>query len=72
MTYHDGTYHGQQAIEKEYERMYFKLWNKSNYFTTIRRVFPVGNEVRLSGTWSDTYEEAPAGTVHADGTFHGS
>src|SRR5580693_5373018 len=26
-TFHDGTYHGPQAIEKEYERLYFKRWN---------------------------------------------
>ena len=37
-TFHDGTYHGPQAIEKEYERLYFKRWNKSNYGTTIGRI----------------------------------
>jgi uncharacterized protein (TIGR02246 family) len=55
-TFHDGTYHGPQAIEKEYEKLYFKRWNKSNYSTTIGRINAVGNEVRSTGTWSCNYQ----------------
>jgi uncharacterized protein (TIGR02246 family) len=55
-TYHDGTYHGPQAIEREYERLYFKRWNKSNYITTVYRVSAVGNEIRSFGTWSCNYQ----------------
>jgi uncharacterized protein (TIGR02246 family) len=55
-TYHDGTYHGPQAIEREYERLYFKRWNKSNYITTVNRVSAVGNEIRSFGTWSCNYQ----------------
>jgi uncharacterized protein (TIGR02246 family) len=55
-TYHDGTYHGPQAIEKEYERLYFKRWNKSNYITTVDRLSAVGNEIRSFGTWSCNYQ----------------
>jgi ketosteroid isomerase-like protein len=38
LTHHDGSYHGRQAIEKEYERWYFKRWNKHNYATAVARV----------------------------------
>jgi ketosteroid isomerase-like protein len=27
-THHDGSYHGRQAIEKEYVKWYFERWNK--------------------------------------------
>jgi len=63
-TYHDGTYHGPQAIEKKYERLYFKRWNKSNYGTTIGRINAVGSEVRSTGTWSCNYQGN--GTVSSD------
>jgi uncharacterized protein (TIGR02246 family) len=55
-TYHDGTYRGPQAIEKEYERLYFRRWNKSNYITTVDRLSAVGNEIRSFGTWSCNYQ----------------
>jgi uncharacterized protein (TIGR02246 family) len=63
-TFHDGTYHGPQAIEKEYERLYFKRWNKSNYGTTIGRINTVGSEVRSTGTWNCNYQGN--GTVGSD------
>jgi ketosteroid isomerase-like protein len=50
-TYH-GTYYGRQRIEKVYADWCFKRWNKHNWVTTIRKVMPVGNEVRATGMWS--------------------
>ena len=35
-----------------YAEWCFKRWNKHNWVTTIRRVIPVGNEVRAKGIWS--------------------
>jgi uncharacterized protein (TIGR02246 family) len=64
-TYHDGSYHGRQAIENEYAKMYFKRWNKHNYATTVARVTAVGNEVRATGTWTCDYSEA-TGDSHPD------
>jgi uncharacterized protein (TIGR02246 family) len=54
-THHDGSYHGRQAIEKEYVKWYFKRWNKHNYATAIARVTAVGNDVRATGTWTCDY-----------------
>jgi uncharacterized protein (TIGR02246 family) len=65
VTYHDGSYHGRQAIEKEYEKMYFKRWNKHNYATTVARVTAGGNQVRATGNWSCAYSEA-TGDTHPD------
>ena len=50
-TYH-GTFRGRQSIEQVYEDWCFKYWNKHNWTATIRRVIPVGNEVRATGVWS--------------------
>ena len=49
-TYH-GTFRGRQRIQQVYEEWCFKVWNKHNWTTTIRRVIPVGNEVRATGFW---------------------
>jgi uncharacterized protein (TIGR02246 family) len=65
VTYHDGSYHGRQAIEKEYGKMYFKAWNKHAYTTTVARVTAVGNKVRATGTWSCAYSEG-IGDSHPD------
>jgi uncharacterized protein (TIGR02246 family) len=54
-THHDGSFHGRKAIEKEYVQWYFKRWNKHNYATTISRVTAVGNDVRVTGTWTCDY-----------------
>jgi uncharacterized protein (TIGR02246 family) len=56
-TYHDGSYHGRQSIEKEHAKMYFKRWNKHNYATTVTRLTAVGNEVRATGIWTCDYSE---------------
>ena len=50
-TYH-GTFRGRQRIEQVYIEWCFKLWNKHDWTTTIRRMMPVGNEVRATGFWS--------------------
>ena len=50
-TYH-GTYYGRQRIEKVYADWCFKRWNKHNWVTTMTRVAPVGNAVRVTGRWS--------------------
>jgi uncharacterized protein (TIGR02246 family) len=66
VTYHDGKYHGRQAIEQEYDKMYFKAWNKHNYATSVERVTAAGNEVRSTGTWNCAYSEGK-GDSHPDG-----
>jgi hypothetical protein len=63
----DGSFHGRQAIEKHYARQSFQDHHANNRSTTVDRVIAVGNEVRATGRWSETYQESGGGTVHADG-----
>jgi uncharacterized protein (TIGR02246 family) len=45
-TPHAGTFHGRQAIEKNYAKWDFQRWHAHNFVKTIDRVVAVGNEVR--------------------------
>jgi uncharacterized protein (TIGR02246 family) len=63
----DGSFHGRQAIEKHYARHSFQDHHANNRSATVDRVIAVGNEVRATGRWSETYQESGGGTVHADG-----
>ena len=47
-----GTFHGRQAIEKDYAEHSFRQWQATNQVTKVDRVIAVGNEVRSIGKWS--------------------
>jgi uncharacterized protein (TIGR02246 family) len=65
----EGTFHGRQAIEELYEKHYFGEVHSKNVVTVVNEAIADGNEVRATGTWSDTFEEPSTGTVHAKGTY---
>jgi uncharacterized protein (TIGR02246 family) len=44
-----GSFHGRQAVEKDYARHAFQNYHANNHFTTVDRVIAVGNEVRATG-----------------------
>jgi uncharacterized protein (TIGR02246 family) len=60
--------HGRQGIEKAYAR-WFKGWQVTNYFTTVDRVTPAGNEIRSFGKWSDTFKGTEGGTQGFEGHY---
>jgi uncharacterized protein (TIGR02246 family) len=60
--------HGRQGIEKAYAR-WFKGWQVTNYFTTVDRVTPAGNEIRSFGKWSDTFKGTEGGTQSFEGHY---
>jgi uncharacterized protein (TIGR02246 family) len=63
----NGTFNGRQAIEGLYEH-YFRDDHSKNVLTVVNKLDSTsGDEVRATGTWSDTFEEA--GTIHADGNY---
>jgi uncharacterized protein (TIGR02246 family) len=62
-----GSFHGRQAIEKDYATHSFQNYHGNNRFTTVDRVISVGNEVHATGRWSGTYQEWGGGTIQADG-----
>ena len=53
---HHGTLHGRQAIEKTYAN-YFQHWHSINHVSTVDRLIAVGNEVRVFGTWSSSFQD---------------
>jgi uncharacterized protein (TIGR02246 family) len=63
----NGTFTGREAIEGLYRKLYFEGDHAKNDVTVVDEVVAVGNEVRVTGTWSDTFEGI--GTIHADGTY---
>jgi uncharacterized protein (TIGR02246 family) len=64
-----GTFHGRQAIEKDYAKHSFQDYPSKNMFTNVDRVIAVGNDVRVIGRWSDTFQQQGGGTMQADGRF---
>jgi uncharacterized protein (TIGR02246 family) len=65
----EGTFHGRQAIEELYAKHYFGEAHSKNVVTLVNEAIAAGNEVRATGTWSDTFEEPSTGTIHAEGTY---
>jgi len=62
-----GAFHGREAIEEENAKHYFEQDHSKNLVTVVDEVVAVGNEVRSTGTWSNTFEEGA--TIHANGTY---
>lgn len=65
----NGTFNGRQAIEELFAKHYFEESHSRNAVTTVKEVIADANEVRATGIWSDTFEDASSGTLNADGTF---
>jgi uncharacterized protein (TIGR02246 family) len=63
----NGTFNGRDAIEGLYRKLYFEGDHAKNDVTVVDEVVGVGNEVRVTGTWSDTFEQGA--TIHADGIY---
>jgi uncharacterized protein (TIGR02246 family) len=64
----EGTFQGRQAIEELYAKHYFGEAHSKNVVTVVNQAIAAGNEVRATGTWSDSFEDPSTGTIHADGT----
>jgi uncharacterized protein (TIGR02246 family) len=65
----EGTFQGRQAVEELYAKHYFGEVHSKNVVTIVNEAIAAGNEVRATGTWSDTFEEPSTGTIHAEGTY---
>jgi len=65
----EGTFQGRQAIEELYAKHYFGEVHSKNVVTVVNEAIAAENEVRATGTWSDTFEEPSTGTIYAEGTY---
>jgi uncharacterized protein (TIGR02246 family) len=63
-----GSFHGRQAIEKGWARV-FQSWHPSNDIDKFDRFKAVGNEVRTSGSWSDTVYPTGGAPSNREGIF---
>jgi ketosteroid isomerase-like protein len=60
--------HGRQGVEKAYAH-WFKNWQVRNYSSTVDRVVAVGNEIRSTGRWSDTFQGIEGGATSFEGHY---
>jgi uncharacterized protein (TIGR02246 family) len=58
----EGTFHGRQAIKELYAKHYFGEAHSKNVVTVVNEAIAAGNEIRATGTWSDTFEEPSTAT----------
>jgi uncharacterized protein (TIGR02246 family) len=65
-----GTFHGRQAIEKDYAKHSFQQWQAINQVTKVDRIIAVGNEVRSIGKWIVIFELGPAMLIESRATIH--
>ena len=65
----EGTFQGRQQSKNSMQKHYFGEVHSKNFVTIVNEAIAAGNEVRATGTWSDTFEEPSTGTIHAEGTY---
>ena len=68
MTVH-GTFHGRQAISKDYEERSFQRYQSNNLVLKVDRVNAVGSDVRVSGKWSCAFHDTDDRDKHIDGHY---
>ena len=64
-----GTFHGRQAIEKDFAERDFQGLQSNNYVRKVDRVDAVGNEVRVIGKWSCAFHDIDGGSKHVNGRY---
>jgi uncharacterized protein (TIGR02246 family) len=64
-----GTFHGRQAIEKDYAEHSFRQWQATNQVTKVDRVIAVGNEVRSIGKWSCNFRTRAGNADRIQGRY---
>jgi uncharacterized protein (TIGR02246 family) len=64
----NGTFHGRQAIEKDYAKHTFQIYHANDHFTTVDRIIAVGGEVHAFGKWSIAFKD-DAFTKHIEGHY---
>ena len=53
----NGTFTGRENIEGLYRKIYFERNHSKEHVTTVGEVSEASDEIRATGTWSDTFEE---------------
>ena len=64
-----GTFHGRQAIEKDFAERDFQRLQSNNYVRKVDRVDAVGNEVRVIGKWSCSVHDTDGGSKQVNGRY---
>jgi uncharacterized protein (TIGR02246 family) len=64
-----GTFYGRRAIERRLENYHFHRWHIKNEVITVDRLVAVGDEIRATGTWSNTVQVPDGSNQDFDGHF---
>jgi ketosteroid isomerase-like protein len=64
-----GTFHGRQAIAKDYAERAFWRYQANNYVRKGDRIVAVGNDVRVTGKWSCAFHDTDDRDKHIDGHY---
>jgi uncharacterized protein (TIGR02246 family) len=64
-----GTFHGRQAISKDYAERSFRRYQSNNHVLKVDRVNAVGSDVRVSGKWSCAFHDTDGRDKHIDGHY---
>ena len=64
-----GTFHGRQAIVKDYAVHDFQRYQANNYVRKGDRVIAAGNDVRAIGKWSCAFHDTDGRDKHIDGHY---
>jgi uncharacterized protein (TIGR02246 family) len=64
-----GTFHGREAIAKEYAERSFGQYECHNYVRKGDRANAVGNDVRATGKWTCAFHDTDGKNKHIDGHY---
>lgn len=64
-----GTFHGREAIAKDYAEHDFRRYQANNYVRKGDRIVAVGNDVRVIGKWSCAFHDTDGRDKHIDGHY---
>jgi uncharacterized protein (TIGR02246 family) len=64
-----GTFYGRRAVERRLANYHFHRWHIKNEIINIDRMIAVGDEIRATGTWSNTVQEPDGSTQDFEGHF---
>ena len=64
-----GTFHGREAIAKNFAENDFGRYQSNNYVRKGDRIVAVGNDVRVTGKWKCAFHDTDGKDKHIEGHY---
>jgi uncharacterized protein (TIGR02246 family) len=64
-----GTFHGREAIAKDFAEHDFGRYQSKNYVRKVDRIIAVGGDVRVTGKWKCAFHDTDGKDKHIDGHY---